>query len=624
MQQGDIAVGKTDNSHRMSQVPRNLCPVKKGEAAARPTGGAASFFQRWSVIDSVQSEPTPMKPMKFRPALIGAFTAALLSGAPAVALAAPLPAQSAIIAVTVYTDRAIVTRTAALDLAATGTAEVTFENLPATLLDQSLQVSGRGAAQVTILDVTARAAYVDFTPNERVKAIEDALRALAKQRRVLDDRGAVLKSQDGSLGKLETAATSAPHKDTAPRLTIEESAKLLVFLEEQRGKLTAERQSLDTQLEDLAAKVDAAQRTLNELRGAGGRATKTVTVRLDATTAGKLNLALSYTVPGASWTPSYDARVNSNEKTIALAYHGLVRQNTGEDWKNVALTLSTARPSLGGAAPEVRPWALDVFVPRPEPMPIAFGTSAREMRMKTAAAPASFGAVTLGAVADSPPPPKEASFAQATLDQAATSASFKISAPSSVPSDNSPQKIPVTTAALAANPEYLTTPKLQPAAFLTAKVVNTSEFPLLAGALNAFLDGTFVATSALRTVMPEEKFDLALGADEGISVKHKRVKRFAEDTGLTNSGKRVTYEYLLTIQNNKQIAARVIVTDQIPVSRHEKIVVKQLAPEVREMKPTAEGALKWTLDLKPAEKRELTVKFSIDYPNDVQVAGLEP
>ena len=124
--------------------------------------------------------------------------------------------------------------------------------------------------------------------------------------------------------------------------------------------------------------------------------------------------------------------------------------------------------------------------------------------------------------------------------------------------------------------------------------------------------------------MPDETFDLALGADEGISVKHKRVKRFAEDTGLTKSGKRVTYEYLLLIQNNKQIAARVIVADQIPVSRHEKIVVKQLSPDAKEMKPTAEGALKWTLDLQPAEKRELTVKFSIDYPNDVQVTGLEP
>jgi len=562
--------------------------------------------------------------MKLRPTLSGVLVAVLSILVPAALVAAPFSAPSSINAVTVYTDRAIVTRAAALDLSATGVVEVTFEKLPANLLDQSLQVSGRGAAQVTILDVTARAAYVNFTPNERVKAIEDELRALAKQRRVLDDRANVLKSQEGSLSKLETAATAAPNKDSAPRLSIDESAKLLLFLEEQRGKLTAERQSLDTQLEELAAKVEAAQRKLNELRGAGGRSTKTVTVRLDAATMGKFDLALSYTVPGASWTPSYDARVNSNEKTIALAYYGLVRQNTGEDWKDVALTLSTARPGMGGAAPEVRPWTVDVFVPRPEPVAMQMVTGAREMRMKTASAPAG-GVMMMQALADSPAEAnKDATFATATVDQAATSASFKISAPSSVPSDNSPQKIPVTTAALAANPEYLTTPKLQPAAFLTAKVVNTSEFPLLSGPLNAFLDGTFVATSALRTVMPEEKFDLALGVDEGISVKHKRVKRFAEDTGLTNSGKRVTYEYLLTLQNNKKAAARVVVADQIPVSRNEKIVVKQLAPDAKEFKPTAEGALKWTLDLKPAEKRELTVKFSIDYPNDVQVAGLEP
>lgn len=550
--------------------------------------------------------------------LFGTLTAAA-------ALAAPLPAPSTISAVAVYTDRAIVTRAAALDLAAPGTVEVLLEKLPATLMDQSLQVSGRGTAQVTILDVTARAAFVDFTPNERVKVIEDELRGLAKQRRVLDDRGTVLKSQEGSLSKLEVAATTAPTKDSAPRLSIEESAKLLLFLEEQRGKLTAERQSLDTQLEDLAAKTDAAQRKLNELRGAGGRSYKTVTVRLDAATAGKLDLAVSYTVPGASWTPSYDARVNSNEKSIALSYQGVVRQNTGEDWKDVALTLSTARPGLGGAAPEVRPWTLDVYLPRPMPMATgavelsAFSVANERSRPAAPAARSTFGGAAMKAEAVA-----DAVVATATVEAAATSASFKVATPASVPSDNSPQKIPVTTAALAAIPEYLSTPKLQPAAFLTAKVVNSSEFPLLSGAMNVFLDGTFVATSALRTVMPGEKFDLALGADEGISVKHKRVQRFTEDTGLTNSGKRITYEYLLTLQNNKKIAARIVVADQIPVSRNEKIVVKQLAPDAKELKPAADGTLKWTLDLKPGEKRELTVKFSIDHPNDVSVTGLEP
>ena len=166
-------------------------------------------------------------------------------------------------------------------------------------------------------------------------------------------------------------------------------------------------------------------------------------------------------------------------------------------------------------------------------------------------------------------------------------------------------------------------PKRVATAYLTAKVVNTSEFPLLAGAMNVFLDGTFVATSGLRTVMAGEKFDLALGADEGISVKHKRVNKFTEDTGLTSSGKRVTYEYLITIQNNKKTAERVIVADQVPVSRNEKVVVKVLAPDAKDVKPTDEGTLKWTLDLKPAEKRELTIKFTVDYPKDVDVSGLE-
>jgi uncharacterized protein (TIGR02231 family) len=552
---------------------------------------------------------------------------ALFPALVSVTFAAPIPAKSNLTAVTVYLDRAVVTRSAALDLAATGVAEVTFEKLPANLLDQSLQVSGRGAAQVTILDVTARATYVDFTPNERVKALEDELRTLAKQRRGLDDRTAVLKSQEGTLARLEAAATATPTKDSAPRLSIDESAKLLTFLEEQRGKLATERESLDGQVEILAAKIEAAQRQLNELRGAGGRSFKTVTVRLDVATPGAFDLAVSYAVPGASWSPSYDARVNSNEKTIALAYSGLVRQNTGEDWKDVTLTLSTARPSLGGAAPALTPWGLDVFVPRPVPMQSA-ARADEEARRPRAALAGIGGTINMQTFTSNAPAEakmeQDASFAAAIMEAAATSASFKISTPTTVPSDNSPQKVPITTAALAANPEYLTTPKLMPATFLTAKVVNSSEFPLLAGAMNVFLDGTFVATSALRTVMPGEKFDLALGADEGISVKHKRVQRFTEDTGLTNSGKRITYEYLLTIQDNKRTAARVIVADQLPVSHNEKIIVKQLAPDAKDVKPTPEGALKWTLELKPAEKRELTLKFSVEYPNDVQVTGLEP
>lgn len=557
--------------------------------------------------------------MKRLLALLGALTAAVLS-------AAPLPVDSKISAVTVYTDRAVVTRTATVDLGG-GTLELVFANLPQTLDERSLQVSGRGTAQALILDVSAKQTFVDFTPNARVKELEDQLRALGRQLRGLDDRGGVLQAQVAMLDRMEGALFAPPTKDV-PRPDLADFTKSMSYLTEQKAKIAADRAVLDDERTDLQAKIDAVQAQLNELRGTGGRGFKTVTVRVAAQQPGSLDVALSYTVPGASWAPSYDARVLSAERAVALGYFGLVRQSTGEDWKDVALTLSTARPGLGGAAPVLVPWNLDVvdlIALRKGEMEAAYAkASRRELAM---AAPAAInmqnlttniaGETRIGMEI------QDATAASATIEAGATSAAFKIATASSIPSDNSPQKVPITAAKLNTQPEYLTVPKRQATAYLTAKVYNNTEFPLLAGSMNVFLDGTFVATSHLRTVMAGEKFDLALGADEGISVKHKRVNKFTEDTGLTNSGKRVTYEYLITIQNNKKTAERVIVADQVPLSRNEKVVVKVLAPDAKDVKPTDEGTLKWTLDLKPAEKRELTIKFTVDYPKDVDVSGLE-
>lgn len=532
------------------------------------------------------------------------------------------PVESTITAVTVYADRAVVTRTASVELAA-GPGELVFANLPESLNEQSLQVSGRGTAGATILDVSAKRTYTENTPNERVQALEEQLRGLGKQVRGLDDRTQLLNVRAASLDRIEASLFAPPAKDV-PRGELEQMNGALTYLTEQRTKIAAERATIDDERADLDRKITAATNQLNELRGGGRRrAFKTVTVRVVAAQAGRTELSLSYTVGGASWVPSYDARVTSGERSVSLGYFGLVRQGTGEDWKDVALTLSTARPSLGGEAPKLEAWSVEVVDPT-----IKYKQELGEVRMRgarPAAAPvmALADSAGFGTAAGGPPEEKELNVAVATVDLGSTSATFKIAAATSIPSDNSPQKVPITNTALNAQPEYATTPKRQTTAFLTSKVYNNSEFPLLPGAMNVFLDGTFVATSKVATVMPGERFDLALGADEGISVKHKRVSRFVELTGLTNSGTRFTYEFQITVQNNKRTAERVVVSDQVPLSRHEKIIVKQLVPTPTELKPDNEGLLKWTLDLKPGEKRELTVKFSIEHPNDVIVTGLE-
>ncbi|HXA79688.1 MAG TPA: mucoidy inhibitor MuiA family protein [Opitutaceae bacterium] len=545
------------------------------------------------------------------------------------------PVESRITAVTVYADRAVVTRTASLDVTAPGPIEMVFENLPSSIVDQSLQVAGRGTAQATILDVTAREAYLTATPDARVKSLQDELRGLQQQHRALTDRGTVLDQQREFLASIKTASAAPPTKDT-PRPSVEDWTKLLGFFDEQLGKLNTEQQSLDAQSSDLDAKSAAIEKQIADLSGANGRSVKHITVRLTAANPGHLELALNYTVPEASWSPSYDARVLSADRAVQLGYFGVVHQRTGEDWNNVDLTLSTARPSLGGAPPQLLPWTIDILTEAHKNEYLEQEAQSRQKACFDANAAAEArnfqrytnnvggppldgfiaGATAEAKIIDLP-------FSIATLDAQATSASFKIPVASTVPSDNSPQKVPITSVRLADAPEYLAIPKQLAAAFLTAKVTNSSDFPLLAGAMNVFLDDTFVAASSLRTVMPGEKFDLALGVDDAITIKHKLNNRFAEDTGLISKGKRVTYDYTLTVQNNKKTFERVVLLDQVPVSRNEKIVVTMLAPDATDVKPDADGTLKWTLNLKPGEKRELPLKFSVERPAEVAVAGLE-
>ena len=132
-----------------------------------------------------------------------------------------------------------------------GTTELVFANLPQALNERSLQVSGRGTAQALILDVSAKQTYVDFTPNARVKELEDQLKGLGKQVRGLDDRTNLLNTQQSMLDKMETALFAPPTKDV-PRPDLNQFTSSLNYLTEQKAKLTTERASLDELREELS------------------------------------------------------------------------------------------------------------------------------------------------------------------------------------------------------------------------------------------------------------------------------------------------------------------------------------------------------------------------------------
>ncbi|WP_240434104.1 mucoidy inhibitor MuiA family protein [Achromobacter sp. B7] len=534
-------------------------------------------------------------------------------------LGAAAALTSAIGAVTVYQDRAVVTRSATSELAA-GEHELTLENLPASLQENSLQVSAKSTGQASLLDVKVRDAFNADTANERVRALQEQVRKLEAQMAELDDEAAVLDNQRELVLMMQRGATE-PSKDSA-RLTLEELKAIQTLSADSLAKALAGLRQVATRKEALERELAALQNQLNVVQGQMSRRTKTVTLRVNLARAGKVDLAVSYAVGGARWTPAYDARLRPADRSVDLGYFGVIRQNSGEDWNNVKLTLSTARPALGGGAPTLQPWIIDVAAPPPPPpRPIAAPAPAvsSEMAMKRAPRGAS-QAYAESAQADVMPEPIDVRTAQ--VQNEATSASFQIQNPATLPSDNSTQRVAIATAKLPATLQYQSTPALREAVFLTAQASNNTDFPFLAGPLNTFLDDAFVASSAMKAVMPGEKVELAMGADDGISIKRQLVNRYTESTGFSSSGKRVTYEYKITVKNNKATKEQVSFKDRLPVSRNEKIVVKLLSPADRDIKREEDGKLVWNWDLEPGKSRETVLKFSIDYPGDIDVSGI--
>ncbi len=521
--------------------------------------------------------------------------------------AAPIPADSSITGVTVYVDRAIVTREAAVDLPA-GAQEVVFAGLPDSLDPDLLQVSGTGEAEAAILDVRAEAVQLELAANPRLAALLEQARTLAAELRRVTDRATVVQQKRDYLERIKTATVTPPTAEGAGLPRLAEWQAFVGFYAEGLGAALAEAQELDREREGVQAKLAAVQREIKELQAPGQRTVKNVVVRLDVAAAGAMRLRLAYTVRGASWTPTYDVRVTSATRAIALGYAAMVRQSTGEDWRQARLVLSTARPALGGSAPELRTWFLREA--RPAPM---------------AAMADSIVLAPFEASPDAPRPRMERSLAaaQATPEVGLTSATFTIAHPADIPSDNAPHKVAIATHPLEGELSRLAAPKLAELVFLRAAATNTSEFPLMAGPVNLYLDGTYVARSQLATVMPGAKFDLDLGIDDGFSVERKLVNRLTENTGLVTRRQRITYDVLITVKNNRTTAERIVVKDQVPVSQNEKITVTLLAPPAREVRRDEDGTLAWTLELAPGESRELGLKIAVEFPSDMAVDGLE-
>lgn len=525
-------------------------------------------------------------------------------------------AASRITAVTVYADRAQTTRSASFSLTP-GSYLVAFQNLPVLIQDDSVRVGGKGNAVATIAGLEIKRSFLEQSGEKRIQELDEEIRALERQARALDARKAGLAAQKSFLDSIRVAWGERISKELAigrPTSAELQDASGLIG----SGVTKAEEQGIDLDIEKqgIKDKIDALVRQRNEATGSQRKETKSVEVLVEVTREGTLTLDLSAVVPQAGWVPTYDVRLAADAATAELTFRAMVRQQTGEDWNNVDLTLSTARPAAGGAPPELYPWRIGFYRPMPAaPAPVAKG-SAMAYRVKSEAKASreimeSEQALTADA---------GAAFETAQLSDEQSSVAFRIPRPLDIPSDGSQHGSVVAIEQLPVSLEFMAVPKLSPYVFLKSEIVNRAVYPLLAGKVNTFAGNTFTGSSRLKKVAAGEKFDLFFGSDDQVTVKREELKQHKE-AGIFGKN-RTSYRYRIELGNFRKEPLTVTLRDQLPLAGDEEIKVSLEEPTIKPEEVKNDGTVTWKLPLKAGEKRELTFGILVEYPKDREISGL--
>lgn len=558
------------------------------------------------------SEPMPISvfsPQRVLPAFILAFL-----------LAGPVTAQrtkevtSVVKDVTVFLQHAQVFSSASTNVAA-GETEIALINVPANLNESSIQVEARGNAMLLGIRYEQNYLQANQKPKE-VLQVEDSLQSYQNRIRMLTDQNDVYRKEEALMQANQSIGGA--NKGVEPD-DLEDIADLF------RSRLFSIRKNILTneiKIKLLNAGFEKNRNQLSQLNNRRAMPTGRILVTVSAENPTPLKLEVNYVVYNAGWQPVYDLRATNTKSPMKLFYKANVFQNTGVNWSNVNLTLATSNPGIGAIKPELQPWYLQLYDPRP-PRQVKTklaGRARNEVRVQAAPAEDSWGDAS-GLSEEE----KQMGFAETVSDYTAVTetslaVNFKIGVPYSVPSDGKKQLVDIQQFEVPATYKYAAVPKLTSEAFLIARLTGWDEYNILPGEANIFFEGTFTGKTELNPQATGDSLVVSLGRDKRVVVARENVKDYKSKSLLGNSRKE-TRGYLISVRNTKNEAIEIMLEDQIPVSNNKEIEVDLEDAGGGNLDKTT-GKVTWNLKLNPNETKKLPLKFSVKYPKNQQVPGL--
>ncbi len=527
--------------------------------------------------------------------------------------------ESSVVAATIYPNRATVTREAVVDLPA-GSSVMLFRGLPAHLLTDSLRIEGQAAARVTfgalMHRLESQAELVVPQEQELVARIE----RLKDQRNEIEAERHALSTKKAFLERLG---------DQAGQRISEEIAELRLAPEDWSRAADAIGRSMQTILKadlthqiairELDCRITSLETELAHLQ-TGQRTAYLVQVPLSADEPTRLTMQLRYQLPGVSWRPVYDARLDTKTAELSLIQYGVVRQKSGEDWHKIRLVLSTAQPHRGTSLPELQPHWVDLYKPGRSERPVTAGTAQmaapRKSLEMTADALSAPGAARL----------EEAEFIGPEMQTDGYVTEYTIPGQVSVASGGTESKLMCGSFSTDNLLQIQIKPQISNEAFVVSHAKLAGEAVLLPGKASLFRDDAYVGQLELPMLRPGQIQNIGFGVDDRIAVTRNILKDLHSDPALLSRDNQRERQVATVIMNQGSAPVDIIVLETTPVPRHDDIEVEILKDETtqgygRDV-DDVKGLLRWQIPLAAGEETRLTLGWRVSWPKDQEISGL--
>ncbi len=490
------------------------------------------------------------------------------------------------------------------------TRTLVFRGLPAYILPASVRFQASGTARVKILGVELLKEFLASAELPEVKKIQSEISKIEAEIDRIRRQEDVLDSQEKFLNSFGTALSNQTSKELlAGRADLAGIDKFVDYLGARLQSIQNKREEYASLKAEKQARLEALRKKLKEIMPERPREQSLINVLIETAETAQLQFELSYSVYPAGWRPVYTVRALPESGEIELTVGAIVYQKTGENWENVRLTLSTVRQTAENQPGELPPWYLDVVQ-----LQAAKALKAERMMTEEAVPGAVIGGVLGGRVT--------AVEEKAITEESWFSTSFEIKKPWTILSDGAERRVPVDSNKLQASFDYLSIPKLQERVFLRSSFLNRLSYPLLKGKADMFIDRDFVGTSAIPDIPVNEETQLFFGEDNQVRIKRELVKREKSPPGFLGKNEKITQAFKITLENLRQRPVEVEVQDQIPVSQHSRIEVKDVKINPAPASRQENGIFCWKIKLAARQKQELSFEFTVEYPKDLRVSGI--